>query len=97
MKRVRKLNLKPEQEREVEKRFRDKEEAVNDFNTALANCAAIEFNKRRVPGAQHSHWLYVAMTGDELAAVHLDAVDYLEKAVTENAVEKTGAQSPEQK
>ena len=85
MQRVRKLNLKPEQEKEVEKKFRYKEEVITDFNTALANCAAIELNKRNVGGAQHGHWLDVALTGGELVAVHLEAVDYLEKIIGENA------------
>ena len=85
MKRVRKLKLTKDQEKEMEQRFQYKAEALQDFNSALSNCVTIEFNKRRVPGAEHSHWLEVVMTGGELVAVHLDALDALEKMILANA------------
>ena len=85
MQRVRKLNLGKEIEDEAEKRFAFKAEAVNDFNAALTNCAVIELNKRRVAGAQHSHWVELAMTGGELVAVTLDQMDWLEKQILQKA------------
>jgi hypothetical protein len=81
MQRVRKLGLTKEQEKEVEQDFQYKEAAVADFNNAVANAAVIELNKRRVAGAEHSHWLDVVITGGELVSCHLAAVDRLEKLV----------------
>lgn len=91
MNRVRKLALKKEQEQEIERSIEYKEAAVADFNTAMSNCLAIEFNKRNVPGAQHSHWLDVLMTGGELVHCHMDTVDKLEKMIAANEAERQKA------
>lgn len=85
MERVRKLKLSKDVEAEAEKRMRYKDEQIADFNAALTNCATIELNKRTVPGAQHSHWLELAMTGGELVNCHLDTVDWLEKQIIAKA------------
>ncbi len=85
MERVRKLGFDKETEAEAEKRIAYKAEQIADFNTALTNCALVELNKRNVPGAQHSHWLELAMTGGELVNCHLDTVDWLEKKILEKA------------
>lgn len=93
MDRVRKLGLPKDVETEAEKRMRYKEEQIADFNAALTNCAIIELNKRTVPGAQHSHWLELAMTGGELVNCHLDTVDWLEKQIIAQAEAKAKAES----
>ena len=85
MLRVRKLGLTPPQEKEIEAEIKYKQEVVDDFNAALTTCVVVELNKRRVPGAEHSHWLDVAMTGGELVLTHLNTVDKLEKMIAENA------------
>ncbi len=94
MERVRKLALPKDVEAEAEKRMRYKEEQIADFNAALTNCAIIELNKRTVPGAEHAHWLELAMTGGELVNCHLDTVDWLEKQILQKAEsEKQKAES----
>lgn len=95
MERVRKLGLPKDVEAEAEKRMRYKEEQIADFNAALTNCAMVELNKRQIGGAQHSHWLELAMTGGELVNCHLDTVEWLEqqilsKAATEKAASGKG-------
>ena len=85
MLRVRKLGLTPPQEKEIEAEIKYKEEVVNDFNAALTTCVVVELNKRRVPGAEHSHWLDVVMTGGELVLTHMNTVDKLEKMIVQNA------------
>jgi hypothetical protein len=81
MERVRKLKLPKEIEAEAERRMVYKAEQLADFNAALTNCAVIEFNKRRMPGAEQSHWIELAMTSGELINCHLDTVDWLEKQI----------------
>ena len=90
MQRIRKLDLTKDQEKEIEGDIAYKAEVLADFNNAVANCAAIEMNKRNVAGAQHSHWLDVVFTGGELVNLHLSTVDKLEKMVAENLRAKTG-------
>jgi len=91
MKRVKKLMLEPAQEKEIEKDIQFKEAALNDFNVSLANCAQVELNKRRVPGAEHSHWLDVFICGGELVSCHMDVVDKIEKMILENEIKKKQA------
>jgi hypothetical protein len=92
MKKVRQCGLTPEQEKEIAADLKWKDEVVADFNLALAECAVQELNKRRVPGAQNSHWVNLAMCGGEMAMAHMQALDRLEKMLlakkgheTENA------------
>ncbi len=91
MERIRKLGLDKADEAEAEKRIRYKEEQLNDFNAALTNCAVVELNKRRAPGAEHSHWLALAMTTGELVNCHMDNVDWLEKKLLEKAERENAA------
>ncbi|HEV2692083.1 MAG TPA: hypothetical protein VG347_04235 [Verrucomicrobiae bacterium] len=86
MERVRKLGFSKDVEKEAEQKLAFKQAAVDDFNAALTNCAVIELNKRRVPGAEHSHWLELGMTGGELLNCHMDMVDWLEEKIAEKAV-----------
>jgi hypothetical protein len=94
MLRIKKLRLTTAQEKEVEQKIQFKAAAVEDFNVALANCATIELNKRRVPGAEHSHWLDVVITGGELANSHLDTIAMLEKMMVENEFKRQGMEAP---
>jgi hypothetical protein len=88
MKRVRRLGLKPEQEREIADDLKYKDELVNDFSAALSVSAATELNHWQVPGAKHSHWIDTAMLGGEAVLVHLNCLDKLEKLIAENAAAK---------
>ena len=97
MKRIRKLSLNPDQVKEIEGDIKFKQEALDDFNAALANCVTVELNKRRVAGAAQSHWLDVVMTGGELVAVHLSTVDKLEKMILENEAKKQASANAEPK
>lgn len=87
------LELGKETEVEFEKRVAYKQVQVEDFNAALTNCTVIELNKRTVPGAQHSHWLELAMTSGELLNCHLDTLDFLEKKVLEK-IEREKPKAP---
>ena len=78
------LNLTPEQKKEIADDLKFKDEVVSDFQTALADAASIELNKRRVSGGEYSHWLNLAMCGGELALVHVQTLDRLEKMVAAN-------------
>ena len=83
MEKIRGLGFDKETEREAEQRIAYKQTQLEDFNAALTNCAVIELNKRRAPGAQHSHWLELAMAGGELVNCHLDTVEFLERKLLE--------------
>ena len=89
MARVRQLGLSKEQEKEIESDLKYKQVIVDDFNAALTTCAAVEMNKRRCPGAEHSHWLDVTMTGGELVLIHMNTVEKLEKMIAENKQAKS--------
>lgn len=79
MRHVRKLELTPAQEKEIEADFKWKEEVTADFSLALADCATVELNKRRVAGSQNSHWFNLAMSGGEMVMCHMQSLDRLEK------------------
>jgi hypothetical protein len=55
-------------------------EALADFSNALADCAAVELNKRGV-GATQSHWLTLAGSVVELGAHHLATMERLDKLI----------------
>ena len=80
---IRRLNLDAEAEKEILSDLAYKEEVTADFSAALAECATVELNKRRIGGAENSHWVNLAMTGGELVAVHLQSLDRLEKMLLE--------------
>ena len=84
MKKVHQINLTPEQEKEIAADLKWRDDVVADFNLALAECAQVELNKRRVPGAQNSHWLNLAMCSGEMALVHVQTLERLEKMVAAN-------------
>ena len=84
MKKVRQLKLTEEQEKEIATDLKWKDEVVADFNLALAECATVELNKERVPGAQNSHWINLVMCGGEMAMVHVQTLERLEKMVAAN-------------
>lgn len=85
MEKIRGLGFDKPTEDEFEKRLAYKEQQVTDFNSALTNCSVIELNKRRVGGAQNSHWLELAMMTGELVNCHLDNMDFIEKKLLEKA------------
>ena len=88
MKRVRKLGLTPEQEKEIAADLKWKDDVTADFNSALVECATIELNKHRVSGSQNAHWVNLAMCGGEMGMVHLQTLERLEKMVAVNEAAK---------
>jgi hypothetical protein len=91
MGKIRKLKLKPEQEKQLEEKIQFKADALADFNNALANCAVVELNKRRVGGSEYSHFVEVVITGGELINNHMSLVDDIEKMLIENGIEAAAA------
>jgi hypothetical protein len=89
LRKVHQLKLSPEQEKEIAADLKWKDEVVADFNLALAECATVELNKRRVNGSQYSHWVNLAMCGGEMALVHVQTLERLEKMVAANKASKT--------
>ena len=92
MKKVKKLGLTPDQEKEIAADLKWKDEVVQDFNMALAECATIEMNKRRVHGSEHAHLVNLAMCSGEMVLVHLQTMERLEKMVVANKA--TAAPAP---
>ena len=88
MKKVKKLGLTPDQEKEIAADLKWKDEVVTDFNLALAEVATIELNKRRINGSEHAHWVNLAMCGGEMALVHVQTMERLEKMVATNKTAK---------
>lgn len=93
MKRVRKLGLTPDQEKEIAADLKWKDEVTADFNAALAECATVELNKHRVSGSQNAHWFNLAMSGGEMAMVHMQTLERLEKMVAVNETDKAEAKT----
>lgn len=71
-------------------------EALADFSNALADCAAVELNKRGV-GAGQSHWLTLAGSVVELGAHHVATMERLDKLIAklEGEEPKTTDQRPQ--
>ncbi|MEN9575639.1 MAG: hypothetical protein RL514_3494 [Verrucomicrobiota bacterium] len=83
---------------EVKKSLALAEAAKKDFAFAIAHAATVELNTRSIGGAQHSHWLDVAMTGAELVNSHLQTVEKIDELILACAAEKraeAGSQKPE--
>lgn len=83
-KRVKKLALDRDKEKEILDGFRWNEKAVEDFNQSLATAAEIELNKRRVGGSEYSHLINVALSAGELVYQHVQTMEILEKLALEN-------------
>ena len=66
---------------EVKKSLALADAAKTDFANALAHAATVELNTRNIGGAQHSHWLDVAMTGAELVNAHLQTVEKIDELI----------------
>ena len=81
---VKKLKLSPAAEKEVLERMQWREDVVNDFSVALADCATVELNKRRVPGAENSHWINLVMTAGELVSLEMSNSALIEKLILED-------------
>lgn len=90
-KQIKKLNLTPEREKKVIEACRWRDDVVNDFSTALAECATIELNKHQVPGAEHSHYITLAMSAGELVYQEIETSRLIERLVLEDRAEKVKA------
>jgi hypothetical protein len=87
-KKIKLLKLSPEAEKEILADLKFKDEVIFDFNLALADCATIELNKRRVPGSENSHWLNLAMCAGEMGLVHVQTLERIEKLVVADREKK---------
>lgn len=76
---VRSLRLESKDEAEIIASLKWQDAAAADFSAALADCAVVELNKRRVPGAENSHLFNLAMCAGELATAHFQTLDKLEE------------------
>jgi hypothetical protein len=83
-KQIKKLCLSAEAEKKVLERLKWREEVTNDFSLALAECATIELNKRRISGSQNAHWINLAMCAGEIVAVEMDNSAAIEKLILED-------------
>jgi len=88
---VKKLKLTPAAEKEVLERMQWREDVVNDFSVALADCATVELNKRRVPGAENSHWINLVMTTGELVSLEMANSALIEKLILEDKAKQAEA------
>ena len=70
------------------------EAAKADFAGAIARAATVELNKRSIGGAQHTHWLDVAMTGAELVNAHLQTVEKIDELILACAVKPENPEGP---
>ncbi len=93
-KKIRALKLSPKDEAEILADIKWQETAANDFSAALADCAQVELNKRRVPGAENSHFINLAMCGGELATAHFATLDRLEKMMAEKLAAEAAEKRP---
>ena len=73
---------------EVKKSLALADAAKTDFANALAHAATVELNTRSIGGAQHSHWLDMAMTGAELVNAHLQTVEKIDELILACAVKE---------
>jgi|GEM_PF-2411467 len=89
---VKKLKLTPAVEKEVLARMQWREDVVNDFSIALADCATVELNKRRVPGAENSHWINLVMSAGELVSLELANSALIEKLILEDKAKQAEAE-----
>lgn len=95
--RLDKSKLPAEVKEEIKRDAKWKEEAQNDFADALAECAAIELNKRQI-NSSSSHWITLAMSGGELALAHFTLCERIDKLILSEKVSGTPAnEKPEEK
>jgi hypothetical protein len=78
--RLDKSNLPPEVKAEIKRDAEWKESAQNDFADALADCTAIELNKRQVNSA-NAHWITLGMSASELALAHFALTARIDKLI----------------
>jgi hypothetical protein len=79
--------LPSEMRAECQKSIQLPPEALADFSHALADCAAVELNKRGV-GAGQSHWLTLAGSAAEVIAHTLSASERIDKLIAKLEEEK---------
>jgi len=81
---VRKLNLSPAAEKEILEKMKWREDVLNDFATALSEATTIELNKRRVPGAEHGHWVTLSISLGELVYLEITNMQTIEKLILDD-------------
>lgn len=88
--------LPPEVTKPVKDSLAIADAAKADFAAALARAAEVELNRRNVGGAEHEHFLNLALSGAELVNAHLltvEKIDELILAWAERKPEKPSAAS----
>lgn len=86
--------LPSEMRAECQKSIQLPPEALADFSHALADCAAVELNKRGV-GAGQSHWLTLAGSAAEVIAHTLSASERIDKLIATLEAEKGADTRPQ--
>ena len=79
-KRLDKSSLPVAVKEEVKRDAEFKAAALDDFAASLAECVAIEMNKRGVT-SEHAHVVNVVMSGGELALAHYTLLERLDKLI----------------
>ena len=83
-KQVKRLHLSPDGEKDLLSKMRYKEGVLDDWSSALSEAVTIELNKRRVGGAEQSHWLTLAISTGELVAAEIENSRAIEALVLED-------------
>jgi hypothetical protein len=78
--RLDKSTLPPEIKAEIKSGCAWQDAAKNDFAESLAECAAIELNRRNI-GAQNAHWINLAMSAGELTLAHMSLCERIDKLI----------------
>ncbi len=81
---VKRLHLSPSAEKEILDRMAWRAEVLNDFAVALSETTTTELNKRMVPGAEHSHWINLAMSAGELVYLEINNSQTIESLILED-------------
>jgi hypothetical protein len=87
-KQIKRLKLAPEREKKIVTALKIREEVLNDWSASLAECTAIELNKHQIGGAQHSHWITLAMSTGEIVVHEIETSRLIESLVLEDRAEK---------
>jgi hypothetical protein len=87
-KQVKKLKLTAAREKMILDKCKIREEILTDFSQSLAECATIELNKRQVPGAEHGHYITLAISAGELIYSEIETTRLIESLVLEDHAEK---------
>ena len=92
-KKIAQLKLAPHREKMVLEQFKIDEAASADLSSALAEAATIELNKRRIGGAEHSHWVSVGLCLVEVVSLKMKNWELIDKMILDDRAEKAAAEA----